>query len=445
MAKMIVSNQRTEEMVGNLEILSPEYRQYVGNQAQRMAWSLQDGDVLVLPMTPDEYFLGYVTGLLGIDRTAIEVIVPASGRHGDGILSRDRLMDPEFYGRLERTVRASDICEVFPFHFDSTVAALSRKLGLDRVTPGFAFLEKGGGRLLNSKATFHALAGGTGVAVPPAKVCSVKEQAEEFLWEELLSRGRPAIVKRDFHVAGFGNEVISPVPGVEPVGALRTVVAADREALNAYLAERWDWLSDDDRSPVVVEHYFADSLPLCAEFSLGEEGIELAGHGAMRMEPVLNGHIWPAPTAELPGFDDFLEQARRLCGAVHAVGYRGVVTVDAILTTDRGILINEFNCRVSGSTHAYHIGERIVGGILGAERVIVEQRRCTFPPITAAVKALTEAGLAYDHATRTGVLLTVPDNSESGGFGEYCVVAKDAAHAERLEAALGELFATHGK
>lgn len=441
MAKLIISNQRTEEMVGNLEILSPRYRQYVGNQAQRMAWSLQEGDVLVLPVAPDEYFLDYVTGLLRIDRAAIEVVVPDSGKYGDGVLSQDRLMNPEFLGRLERAVRNSDLCEVFPFHFDSTVAALSRKLGLEDVTPGFSFLEMGGGKLLNSKATFHALAGGTGVAVPQAKVCSLKEQAADFMWEELLSRGRPAIVKRDFHVAGFGNEVISPVPGVEPVGALRTVVAADREALTAYLDERWNWLTDADRSPVIVERYFADSLPLCAEFSVGEEGIQLAGHGAMRMAPVLNGHVWPAPVAELPGFADFLEEAERLCVAIHAVGYRGVVTVDAVLTPDSGILINEFNCRVSGSTHAYHIGERIVGGDFLTDRVIVEQRRSTFPATETAVKALTEAGLEYDRTTRTGVLLTVADNSESGGFGEYCVVAEDAAHAERLEAALTTLFA----
>ncbi|MFG2197140.1 peptide ligase PGM1-related protein [Streptomyces sp. NPDC048639] len=442
MAKLIISNQRTEEMVGDLQILSPEYRTYVGNQAQRMAWCLQEGDVLVLPVMPDEHFIDYVIGSLRIAREEIDIIVPPSGKCGDGILSRDRLMDPQFVAQLQESVREHDVGEVLPFHFDSTVVALSKILKLDGLTPGFAFLDQGGGRLLNSKATFRALAGGTGVPVPHGKVCSSQEEANEFLWEELLSRGYPAIVKRDFHVAGFGNEVVSPMPGVDPIGALRTVVTADRNALANYLAERWHWLTDLNRSPVVLERYFPDSLPLCAELHISDGGTELTGHGAMRMDPVLNGHVWPAPAAELPGFEVFLAVARRMCEPIHAMGYRGVVSVDAIVTSDQGILVNEFNCRVSGSTHAYSIGEHIVGGNFLAERVLVEQRRCTFPPSATMVKALTSSGLAYDHATRVGVLMTVEDNSTSGEFGEYCIVAENAEHAERLEAALAEVLAS---
>lgn len=442
MAKLIIGNLRTEEMVGDLEILSPSYREYVGNQAQRMAWSLQEGDILILPVMPDEYFLDYVTSQLRIDRSAIEVIVPPAGRFGDGVLSRDRLMGETFLAQLRRAVGSRDVREVFPFHFDSAVAALSKKLGLDGVTPGFEFLSQGGGRLLNSKATFRALAGGTGVAVPQGKVCSLEEEAADFLWEELLSHGHPAIIKRDFHVAGFGNEVVSPVPGIEPVGALRAVVVDDREALVKYLAKGWHWFTDAGRSPVVVERYFAGSLPLCAEFHVTGQGVELAGHGAMRTEPVLNGHIWPAPTSELSSFGGFLEAARKICTPIHAMGYRGIVSVDAIVTPNQDILINEFNCRVSGSTHAYHIGERLVGGDFLTERVLVEQRCCNFPPPVVAVQALEESGLAYDHATRAGVVMTVEDNSENGGFGEYCIVAESTDHATQLEMALTDLFSS---
>jgi hypothetical protein len=127
------------------------------------------------------------------------------------------------------------------------------------------------------------------------------------------------------------------------------------------------------------------------------------------------------------------------------MGYRGVVSVDAIMTPDQDILINEFNCRVSGSTHAYHIGERIVGGDFLSDRVLVEQRRCSFPPTAAAIEALEASGLAYDRATRAGVLITVEDNSEMGGFGEYCIVAKDTDHAERMELALRDLFAPYSR
>ncbi|MEU9730636.1 peptide ligase PGM1-related protein [Streptomyces sp. NPDC048002] len=443
MAKLIVSNQRTEEMVGDLQILSPEYREYLGNQAQRMTWSLQEGDVLVLPVQPSERFLDYVTGLLNIDRETVEVVVPPTGSYGAGLLSRDRLLNEEFLQELQRIVTAHGIREIFPFHFDTTIASMAKLLGLDTLTPGFGFLDQGGGKLLNSKAAFRALAAGCGVSVPEGRVCASQDEAEEYVWGHLLSRGLPAILKQDYHVAGFGNEVVSPVPGVEPVGALRTVVAADREELSKYFAERWYWLTDAGRSPVVVERYFTDSLPLCSEFHLTGRGVELAGHGAMRMEPVLNGHIWPAPAAGLTGFNGFLGEAHALCSAIHAMGYRGTVSVDAIVTPGRRILINEFNCRVSGSTHAYHIGERIVGPMFPDERVLVEQRRCTFPP--SILERLTDSGLAYDPVSRTGVLVTVEDNSASDGYGEYCIAAESTEHAERLERALAGLLAQTGR
>ncbi|MBO0514360.1 peptide ligase PGM1-related protein [Streptomyces beijiangensis] len=428
-------------MVGDLAILSPDYRRYVGNQAQRMAWSLQSGDVLVLPVEPDESFLRYVTSQLKIERSSVEVLVPPPGIYGDGVLSRDRLADEGFRRRLRRVVAERDVRKVLPFHFDSNIVSLVKWLGLGDVTPGFGFLEQGGGRLLNSKSTFRALAGGAGVPVPEGKVCSSIEAAEVFMWTELLSRGFPGILKRDFHVAGFGNEIVSPVSDVEPIGALRTVVVDDRAELAKYLAERWDWLTDGGCRPVVIERYFVDSVPICAEFQVDDQGVEQTGHGEMRMAPVLNGHVWPAPSCDLPAFGLFLEAARRLCGPIHAMGYRGVVSVDAVVTPDGDFLINEFNCRVSGSTHAYHIAERVVGLGKSWDRVLVEQRRCTFPRVSVAVKALRQSGLAYDHDARCGVLIAVDDNSPSGGFGEYCVVAEHMDDAQAIEAEIADLFA----
>lgn len=441
MSTLIISNQRTEEMVGDLELLDPEYRRYVGNQAQRMAWCLQEGDVLVLPMPIHEEFLCYVTDALGIDRDSVRVLVPPLGRLGEGVLSQDRLTDEEFLAALRDAVQTQGVDRILPFHFDSSVAELTRTLGLDKETPGFGFLDQSGGRLLNSKATFRALAGGTGAPVPPGGVFSSLQEAEAFLWERLLSQGQPAILKQDFHVAGFGNEIVSPVPGIDPLGAQRTVLAATRADLVAYLTERWPWLTDGGRNQVVIEQYVPQSAPIYAEVRIEEHGVEFTGHGEMRMKPVLNGLIVPAPSAELPAFPGFLEAVQRLCRPIHALGYRGIVSIDAIVTPDRNILINEFNCRTGGSTHIHRIGERVVGGDYFEERILVELRRCTFPPFATIVQALSDRGLAYDPTSRTGVLITVDDLGASGGFGEYCVVARDAAHVQELEHAVADLLA----
>lgn len=445
MTTLIISNQRTEEMVGDLELLDPEYRRYVGNQAQRMAWCLAPGDVLVLPMAADEEYLRYVTGLLKVDRSSVRVIVPPTGLLGEGLLSRDRLTDEAFLAELRQAVRDHGVDRVLPFHFDSSVAALTRTLGLDRATPGFGFVDQGGGGLLNSKATFRALAGGVGAPVAEGAVISTPAEAEEFLWERLLSRGRPAILKQDFHVAGFGNEIVSPVPGVDPLGAQRAVVTEDRESLTKYLTDRWSWLTDAGRNRVVMEQYIPESVPIYAEVRVEEHGIEFTGHGEMRMKPVLNGLIVPAPSAGLDAFDGFLDAVRRLCEPIHAMGYRGIVSVDAIVTPDDDILINEFNCRVGGSTHIHRIGEQVVGEDYFDRRVLVELRRCTFPPFAVLARALAEHGLAYDPATRTGVLITVDDNSPAGGFGEYCVVGENHAQAAEWEQSVAALLASLGR
>ncbi|MEU3096479.1 peptide ligase PGM1-related protein [Streptomyces sp. NPDC006967] len=438
---MVISNQRTEEMVGDLGVLAPDYRRYVGNQAQRMAWCLEAGDLLVLPMPISEEFLRYILEHLRIDRDTVQVLVPPPGVFGEGVLSADRLFAEPFLSALRAAAATQGVDQVLPFHFDSAVSALVRELGLEAEVPGYGLLEQGGGRLLNSKAMFRALAGGAGVPVPEGAVCRSLQETEAFLWENLLSRGEPAILKQDFHVAGFGNEVVSPVAGVDPVGALRTVVTPDREAVTAYLKDRWPWLTDGGRNLVVVERYFADSLPIAAEFDVTDTDVRCVGHGEMRMKPVLNGHIWPAPAARNNGFTDFLEAAQRLCVPIQAMGYRGVVSVDAIVVPGGDILLNEYNCRVSGSTHAHRIRDRVVGRA-AEERVLVELRRCTFPPFPVLLDALKAEGLHYDPRTQTGVLLTVDDHSSAGGYGEYCVVAESVTAAERMEKEITDLLAS---
>lgn len=438
MATLIVSNQRTEEMVGDLTALAPEYRKYIANQAHRMVWSARQGDVIVLPSAPDRAFLDYAGEQLGFELT---VVVPPPGRLGYDVLSRERLADPEFVASLKELVEARGIDDVLPFHFDSAVVALTHELGLESRTPGFGFVDQGGGTLINSKATFRAFAGGTGIAVPEGGVTGDLGVAEEVIWS-YLAQGKSVIVKQDFHVAGFGNEIIAPVEGVRPIGAHKTEVVTDRAALAAYLAERWPWYTEQGKRPVVIEHYIPDSAPIYAEVLVTDEGVQFVGHGEMRMMPVINGLIVPAPSAGLAEFPRFLEQAETLCRPLHAMGYRGTVSIDAIVTPDEHILINEFNGRVGGSSHIHHIGERLVGGDYFTDRVLIELRRCTFPPFKETVERLADLGLAYDPTTRRGVLITVDDDSPNGGFGEYLVVAESLPAAERIEQEFADAFAS---
>jgi hypothetical protein len=145
------------------------------------------------------------------------------------------------------------------------------------------------------------------------------------------------VLKLEFRSGGRGNEVLSPIEGVRPVGARRTVVLSGRPAVHAYLEESWEWLTSGGRHQVVVERYFRDSAAYFVEFILGDEGIELGGHGEMQSAPYYMAQIIPADLD--PGtLERLIEGGRRMCVPLHAMGYRGMLSADAIVTPDRQVL-----------------------------------------------------------------------------------------------------------
>ncbi|MFF3210039.1 peptide ligase PGM1-related protein [Streptomyces sp. NPDC002886] len=438
MSTLFIANNRTAQMVGDLAELTAEHRRTAGVTAQRMIWYAAEGDVLVVPHVPSEEFLAYVAALTGADRDRITVLAPPAGGLGVDVLTPDRWEDREFVEELRRATGESGVARVFPIYYDSPVVGLAHSLELGATTPGFRYIHQGGGQLLNSKATFRALAAGIGNPIPNGVVAFTRAEAEEFLWE-LLERGRHAIVKKDFHVAGYGNAILSGDADVTPIGAPEVTVLNGREDLARHLDQRWAWYSDDDSRPVVVEDYTPDSVPVYAEFRIGEEGTELFGHGEMLMGPIFNGLVIPAKSADHPRFPAFLTEAHRLCETVRAMGYRGPISVDAIVTPGGEILINEFNGRVGGSTHINYLAEQLVGPDFLRERILIQRHHWQVPSFREAVDRIRELGLAFDPESRTGVVIT-SDDSRDGGTVEYCLVAEDMTAAEEIEEALSRLF-----
>lgn len=438
MGNLIISNQRTEEMVGDLDLLDPKYRDYIGNQAMRIAWCLQAGDILVLPVVPPTGFLTYVASYLDIDERSVQIIVPPAGSLGRGMLSRDRLLNSSFIQQLSAAIKLTEIDSITPFHFDSTITALVQELELVDRVPGFAFFDQRGSELINSKSTFRAIAQGTAAAVPEGRVETDKTAALKYIWSK-ISVGESVILKQDYHVAGFGNEVITPDPGLFPLGANQKHVVNSWESLKALLDYRWSWFTEEGRHKVVIEHYTPNSAPIYAEYVVHELGVDLTGHGEMRMMPVINGLIVPAPSRSLPGFEAFLDGGQNICETLRAMGYRGIVSVDAIVTPDNTILINEFNCRVGGSTHIHTLGEKVVGKDYFDTTVLMELRRCDFPPFEDFLHLLDAEELSFKRGG-SGIVVTVADDSGHGESGEYCIIAKDMNEAEQIEKLLAEIL-----
>ncbi|MER5990333.1 peptide ligase PGM1-related protein [Streptomyces viridosporus] len=420
MPRLLIGNRPSDDLVGTWG------KSAMGWWSQRLFWFVRDGDILVLPEVPDETFLSYVTELTGTDRMSLTLVVPPAGdRPGEWLL------DPELGARLSQAVAGRPVEDVFALCPNEAVAELASKLGLEHALPGYGFLSQGGALIADSKAVFRTLAAGSGLPLPEGGVCANPESAYRLI-SGLLARGRSVILKKEFLAAGNGNEVLTLTEDLKVNGAGRAVLLRDaQDAVRVYLNERWDWLTEGRRHRVVVEQYHPGSRAVFAEFWVGDETIELGGQGEMVAEPVADHSYLPAP--DLTGRQEaaLMAGGRKLCEVLQVMGYRGVLSADAIIV-DGEVLFTEYNGLVTGSTHVYHLGKRLAGEDYARDRLLAEYVSWQVPSFAEAREHLEREGIAYDPATRTGVVLL---NSwrDSPGVVPYCLIAENVDAAERLK------------
>jgi hypothetical protein len=438
MAILIIGNSRTSEMVGDLAALTPAQLRSGGCVAQRMLWFARDGDLLVLPFAPSPEYLTYVTGLTGTDPASLTIVVPPPGSLGADILTPDRLADAGFRDQLRRALGNQPPDEILAIYKDLSVTGLARALAAEAALPGYPFSAQAGDALVNSKAGFRALAAGAGVPIAPGTVVTRPEQALDAV-TDLFDQGHSVMVKLEFNGGGFGNEILSRTAGVAPAGAPRVVVLPDRPAVLTYLEQRWEWLTAGRANRLVVERFFPGSTTVYAEYLIGDRGARLIGLGELLMEPVAIGAVLPAQTIDARTRATLLDGAQRLMDSLRVLGYRGVVSADAIHTPDGQVLFTETNCRLTGSTHVHLVLDgRVVDADHREKRVFLERGGWAVPSFPAAVERLAAAGLGYDPTSRTGVVITSDDGD---GTVDCCAIADALATAEEMHHELGGLFA----
>lgn len=434
MGTLVISNQLPEETVRGPEALPPDYIAYLGAVSHRLLWLCGPGDVLVVPTEPDPAFVAHVQAALGLSGEAPAIVTPPPGEQGSDLLYDDRLDAPEFVAQLRRLAADMGIDRVLPFYLDSAVRRLLERTGLTSAVPGGAFLAEGGNEIVNSKSGFRAIAAGNGV--PLAEGCSVRDAAAaEAFAVPLIERGIPVIIKRDQHGGGYGNELLTPDPAKAGFGVARVHVVTTTAEVHDHLLTCWDQYSHQQQRRVVLERYHVGARPLYSEFLLTEAEARLVGQGEMRTSdtsdgPTNTGLVIPSEVAaKLPSFPGYLAAAKRIAAAVHALGYRGTLSVDAVATTDGEIFFNEFNGRISGSTPVHVLTERLLGTSVDANRVLLVRSRRDWPSPAKALETLAGAGLAYDPQTQTGILV-------SGDDGQFVAFARSAEQAAALEVEL---------
>ena len=182
----------------------------------------------------------------------------------------------------------------------------------------------------------------------------------------------------------------------------------------------------------MVERYLTPCDTLYAEYLITDDGPELSGVGQLLMEPVASVQITHGELVTPEVMGKLLKAGERLTAAIHAMGYRGLLSTDALLTEAGEVVLTETNGRLSGSTHLHVV---IDGRILRSEhrghRVLLERFGWCVPSFTAAVERLGAAGLAFDRNSGTGVMITsdlMPDRCVN-----FCVVAEKLHSAQEIE------------
>ncbi|GGV02276.1 hypothetical protein GCM10010211_82030 [Streptomyces albospinus] len=438
MSKLIIGNSFNDYLVGDLNSFDPLERTIGGNISLRLVWLAEPGDLVVLPQPVNPEFVAYVMDFKGIPADSVTILVPPPGEFGTDVLTTDRLTEPAFERRLLKEARACGVDQVLPYVFDTVVVRICEELGLDTSAPNLAFLKEGGCELLNSKSLFRLIAAGAGVATADGVATHSRRRAERFVLDQ-FALGRPVIVKQDFHQGGHGNEILAPSAGVTQIGAGALTVLDRPGALASHLAQRWPVYSNDERNKVVIEHYVPDSIPVGAEVEINDTGATVYHVGEMRMTPVFDGVVLPGETTTKAQREEFRAATERLGKAIQALGYRGLINIDGIVSPDGEVRFTEYNGRLGGTTHLHWLGLTVAGEDYPDRAVFVSNNDWQVASFTAAIAELRAQGLAYDAERSSGVVITCDHTQQSGAI-EYCVVGPDSESVAHTEAALKNLF-----
>ena len=422
---------------------------------QRVLWFAGDGDAVVLCCAPDPAFLAYVTSLTGTDPATLTFLIPPPGCHGGGLIDPQALASAEFAVQVRNHLGASrlgEVEEVFALWPSASVAALAARLGISGRLPGAGFLAQGGGELCNSKATFRALAAATGVPVPDGTVCRSPREASAATGELLAAAGA-VVVKQAHNGAGVGNQIVTRDPALAPghVGArhLWQLAGDGQGAIEDYWAARWDWASAQGRFPVVIEEAVPHVVSAYSEHHAAGTGTRPTGTGTLHYAGrKLARQAVPPRGPALMARAQLLDGGTRLAEAYQALGYRGYLSADAVITPDGRAVFTEVNAQVSGSLHIYQVIDgHIVNTSTAPERTVAEYHSPASWPVSSLagfLDAVGRLGCGWDPAARTGVIVSMPLIPGPDGIARFLFcIASDGGDSERdILACLDRYFTT---
>jgi hypothetical protein len=416
---------------------------------------------LLLLLDRAEVRMIYVTSL-PIDDAVIDYYLsflrdPASARRRLHLVSvgdesiralTAKLLDhPEILVRIKELAGGPEEAYLLPFNVSDLEKSLSETLALPLYGPHpdlGALGHKSGGRQVARRAGVPVLEGSE-------DLWSAAEVADAI---EVIKRARPgathAVIKLNDGFSGQGNAIVRLDEVVSPLTSSAVTFCASEESWPSFE-------SKIESSGAIVEelahHEGVVSPSVQMRIAPGGALEIVSTHDQILGGPddqVYLGCRFPAG-AEYR--NEIQDHAVRVAEVLSEQGVIGPFAIDFIVVPDgelAGVYLSEINLRMGGTTHPFLMARFATGAIYdaatgllvkrGASKFYVATDNLKSPAYVGlgpsqVIDAVVEAGVAFDHETRTGVMIHLLGAVERyGKLGILCV-GDSAAHADRLYAA----------
>ncbi|MET9566633.1 ATP-grasp domain-containing protein [Streptomyces tauricus] len=298
-----------------------------------------EDDHVVLKSAPDRGYLDYLQEL-GLRLPGVLV---TDVNDPDRTVSQDAVDSPELQERLREL--ADRGARLWPHGMSAVEERLCERTGMHSALPPASVVKTVNSKIY-SRRLAHALDLPQARGWTCASVDEFAEAAEEAIATS-LSAGRRVGVKDAYGVSGKGIVVIDDERRMRQlVRMVQRTAAKTGSPWVSLVVEEWA-----DKA-VDLNYHFTVSTHGAVRFDFVKEAITDRG--------VHKGHRFPARISDRHAAE-LEEYAARIGARMAADGFHGVVGVDAIVTTDGGLLpVLEINARNNMSTYQTGIQERFI-------------------------------------------------------------------------------------